>query len=180
MFDSERSGRRALSEVTLIVRIVGTGLATIGALMVFGIVFVNNHDLVKQTPVSIAKRDLHSLATALATYEIDNKCYPVLTKNNRYPLSARLRCLTTPVAYLSELPRDPFMDPQNTVLDTYYYDLVTPDNWRLISAGPDGIFEYAEVVFDPTNGTNSRGDIFVTLDYNWAGRTREEQRTDKR
>ncbi|HPR99963.1 MAG TPA: hypothetical protein PLA90_00310 [Candidatus Sumerlaeota bacterium] len=145
-------------------RIVGTGLITILLLMVLGRIFLNNCDLVKRTPESIARSDLHSLAVALESYEIENNCYPVVTTENRYPLSARLRCLTTPVAYLSELPRDPFMDQRDTILDTYYYDLVTPDNWRLISAGPDQIFEYGEVIYDGTNGTNSRGDVVLTSD----------------
>jgi Tfp pilus assembly protein PilE len=130
-----------------------------------------------RTKVVRALSDMRSLATAIETYSIDQKHYPAVTEQNQYPLSARLRALTTPIAYLNHLPSDMFKDQKNPVshpslVDTYYYDLKiveAPGNsqgvetqWRLISAGPDRVFEYGAVVYDTTNGTKSRGDLVWT------------------
>jgi hypothetical protein len=125
--------------------------------------------------------DMRCLATALETYSLDQNRYPAVTDWNALPLSARLRALTTPIAYLNKLPTDVFRDHRMPVfpigaVDAYYYDLQQPGvldpisvnprsketTWRLISAGPDLFFEYGLVIYDATNGTKSRGDIVWT------------------
>lgn len=97
--------------------------------------------------------------------------------------------LTTPVAYITTLPHDPFNSEKNPVysmvgpfytwqdlVDIYYYKLPTwgggywlPTQiakgkmWSLSSPGPDlreTMCEDATAIYDPTNGTVSRGDIY--------------------
>ncbi len=101
----------------------------------------------------------------------------------------RLAALTTPVSYMTSVPYDPFHpDTLNDVMISmffpappYPYLYLThggylafppytpanygrPDNWRLISFGPDTFFDAYSidklVAYDPSNGTVSTGDIF--------------------
>lgn len=154
--------------------------------------------------VSRSKNDLRTLATGLEAYAVDENHYPPAivrgtANDNTGPsiyftgatraISCRLIPLTTPVSYLSSIPRDVFTlpDPPPTpendgVCDTYDY---LPDTtlgrafssgcvWRLSSAGPDRVncfgggalsqgAAYGPNVggcsYDPTNGTTSAGDI---------------------
>lgn len=53
-----------------------------------------------RSKVSRAKADLRSVATAIESYAVDY---------NHYPLSRQAEKLTTPVAYITALPLDPFM-----------------------------------------------------------------------
>jgi type II secretory pathway pseudopilin PulG len=131
--------------------------------------------------VAKTKSDMRSLASALEAYRLDQGRYPVVTEENRSPLSARLRVLTTPVAYLTQLPPDIFQDRKKTKLpeggkETYYYfqettttldgNDTTPHSyvttWYLVSAGPDRVQECGAVIYDATNGTKSRGNIVRT------------------
>lgn len=100
------------------------------------------------------------------------------------------RSLTTPIAYLSALHDDPFRRGRQSrrVIESfaYYYATHPGTCWILASAGPDRILEadllayvdpdqcncdpnrfYAHlgglaVIYDPTNGSMSSGDIFRT------------------
>jgi hypothetical protein len=101
-----------------------------------------------------------------------------VTEENRSPLSARLRVLTTPVAYLTQLPRMFFrtgrkpISRRETRKPIIYFleTTATPESngavpphsdsakWRLVSAGPDCVQECGAVIYDTTNGTKSRGD----------------------
>jgi type II secretory pathway pseudopilin PulG len=179
MFCSERSRKQNSVGLTLIEFLISVGIIAIAAL----ICLPNYYEASQRSPVSGAQSDLRGLVTGLESYFVEQGCYPSVTDANRYLLSARLRVLTTPVAYLTKLPPDVFGDPQNPAfppgaMDTYYYDRVTTGTakadsstsysgqagWRLISAGPDRVFEYGVVIYDATNGTESRGDIVLTSD----------------
>lgn len=68
--------------------------------------------------VSRAQADMRSLATALEAYCVDNNRYPISTYATgdasnpigiKYPLSARMAAITTPVAFMTSIPRDPFL-----------------------------------------------------------------------
>ncbi|HBF34268.1 TPA: hypothetical protein DDW35_06865 [Candidatus Sumerlaeota bacterium] len=67
--------------------------------------------------VSRAASDMRSIATGLEAYMVDNNHYPfsrqinTTTHYNLVPLSARLKVITTPIAYMSSLPHDPFLPP---------------------------------------------------------------------
>jgi type II secretion system protein G len=142
--------------------------------------------------VSRAEADMRSIATAIESYRVDRNNYP--TENFIHPLNqgmlgtqnvVKLMPLTTPVAYISNLPNDPFArkgDILNQVDPiTYHYaalnDLMYPANpffagynlegvyclWILQSSGPDKDpepFQFPR--YDPTNGTVSVGNILRT------------------
>ena len=135
--------------------------------------------------VSRVKSDIRSLAVAVETYRVDN---------NRYlphkDTPADTVPLTTPIAYMTSLPRDPFESDKNPAymlvgnyytwqdLRHIYYDLgVTTWGggnwlmgtvagghcWSLSSPGPDmeeTMNVDATLLYDPTNGTISIGDVY--------------------
>lgn len=141
--------------------------------------------------VSRAKSDMRTMATALATYYGDHNAFPT---SNFTPRFRRFRPLTTPVAYLSSVPTDPFNPPDVNAgpfrsRGDYRYGAMPFSNpWRyiLVSDGPSltadsdpiqfypgyslGLFfgtvdGHDYTIYDPTNGTISRGDIFRASDF---------------
>ena len=92
---------------------------------------------------SLAKADMRTMATALEGFYIDNNAYPT-----------QLGLLTTPIAYITQIPQDPF-----TVGDAFGYFKIGDADWRLWSIGPDLKDEGGGVNYDPVNGTKSDGDI---------------------
>ena len=180
-----------------------------------------------QTRAKVArvKSDFRTIATALEAYCVDEGTYPNLyyyfhwegeVGNSLLRSWYNSHCLTTPIAYLSSTPKDPFGDSRlltndNQVLDASlsgrcylyrcgkagehpHYDLLTGefpkypyDIWVLISGGPDNLTEFydadselnidwfpwpftpdtqemasriIEKIYDPTNGTVSRGELY--------------------
>jgi type II secretion system protein G len=120
--------------------------------------------------VSRSKVEMQSISTALESYYIDNNAYPrYFCWNLRAttPTSIRLIPLSTPIAYMTSIPRrDPFGDPINIPegYDTYDYvdeqsiiDMCVDVNydmniwgghtwgraWRICGIGPDHIQSYA-------------------------------------
>lgn len=63
-----------------------------------------------RSKVSRAKNDLRSVATALEAYYVDHNRYPPDAQYQLPGFLERLRHLTTPVAFISSLPDDPFAD----------------------------------------------------------------------
>jgi type II secretion system protein G len=139
--------------------------------------------------VSRAESELRTIAVALEAYRFGETDYP--TENYNHPLNQpffgtqdciKLMPLTTPVAYLTSLPVDPFAK-RNDILNqvpplTYHYaalnDAMYPNNpffdgdneehlkglWVLQSSGPDCTpvpFQFPR--YDPTNGIRSIGNI---------------------
>lgn len=154
--------------------------------------------LLAQTRAKVAasQSELRVLAASLETYFTDNLHYPPATGVGQYyidgttfvtPVSRRLIPLTTPIAYMSNVPRDPFPSREGFAgnaqqLDTYdYFEADTRPaggsghtsgaTWRISSPGPDLYQAYGGflmgfdepnrkgVDYDPTNGTVSTGDI---------------------
>jgi predicted nucleic acid-binding Zn ribbon protein len=161
--------------------------------------FPNFMDESRRSPISRAKNDLRSISTALESYYVDYNCYPISSSNlsqNLYAcygsespmssqptfglLSSGFSNLTTPIAFMSALPYDPFA-PVLHAPYCYYTDRASK-GWILWSAGPDmkynltsrnigGIYNpgnpnmvsdaaLLSLTFDPTNGSTSRGDIW--------------------
>jgi type II secretion system protein G len=142
--------------------------------------------------ISRARTDMRTLATALETYAVDHNAYP---QSNFVPRFQRMIPLTTPVAYLTTIPTDPFNPPDTGAgpfrsRGDYSFGSMPLDSasrFALASDGPDlvndtdpirfypgytsGLF-YGQVpgftytLYDPTNGVVSRGDIFRANDYN--------------
>lgn len=119
-----------------------------------------------QSPVGRIQQDLRTIAVGLECYYIDNNCYP-----------DRLSRLTTPVAYLTRVPKDLFGPAEER---DFRYKTDAKRKWILQSHGPDGDYDMdlqlfldsdsdaqflqpqnpgAKYLYDPTNGTVGGGDI---------------------
>ncbi|MBN1476924.1 prepilin-type N-terminal cleavage/methylation domain-containing protein [Candidatus Sumerlaeota bacterium] len=160
-----------------------------------GIALPNFLEAQTRAKVSRTMADLRSVATALEAYRIDQNQYPAenypspdleMTPDGgtALPNQIKLRPITTPVAYITALPTDPFADiddPLNMIpAPTYHYaalnDVLYPgaaffsgDNplnrqcqWVIQSNGPDRSpssphWQFPE--YDPTNGTVSLGNV---------------------
>ena len=62
-----------------------------------------------RSKVSRVKADMRSLATAVEAYHVDHKHYPPVTlPAPQLPSIVRLVPLTTPIAYITTVPSDPF------------------------------------------------------------------------
>ena len=147
--------------------------------------------------VSRVKSDQRTIAVAIESYAVDNGVYPF--SDFSYTLQERLCKITTPIAYLSTLPADPFKRPSDTAYGEgsvsdptgayYLYNtgqttvgtvtggtIQSRSSWSLTSAGPDVNLDFPywpfgqnflngdtwqDKIYDPTNGTVSRGDIFL-------------------
>jgi len=163
-----------------------------------------------RSKVARAKADMRSMATALESYAVDHNSYPRFTTDAK-KLGDGLIALSTPIAYMSSIPQDPFglaWHPNDTnpraLLRMGYYELGSgranlrpsseipyPNNtWILESDGPDNVDNTANyrgvnlwtsqfpwvyltgtpqemkavagLIYDPTNGTMSEGEILRT------------------
>lgn len=186
----------------------GRGFTLIELLIVVGIIAIlsaiavpNFMEAQTRAKVSRVKNDLRAIDGAIAAYMTDfNSAPPTVNFFDPVP-SARLARITSPIAYLSSIPRDPFprrhtgvfeetilqIDPREP-LDMYVYNTAEADfglgvagsatqraQYSLASGGPDLALEfpyyafsrtfvntrvYLAYIYDPTNGTASRGEIF--------------------
>lgn len=162
-----------------------------------------------RSKVSRTKSDMRTLATGVSQYAVDWNCYP--------DQFSHLMFITTPVAYLSTLPQDPFManvspppppggGPPPPRIGEYRYGAMPiehPSRYAIASVGPDtyidtysndtadtwdvdngalgfypgysaGLFSddgaqveetrFKYIVYDSTNGTVSKGDVFRLSD----------------
>ncbi|MCX7719332.1 MAG: type II secretion system GspH family protein [Candidatus Sumerlaeaceae bacterium] len=181
-----------LVELLVVVAILAT-LSTIATM--------NFLDAQVRSKVAVVKSDLRLLTGALEAYHVEFRMYPPAKgysplPNTPFitPVSGRVRQLTTPVAYISSIPRDPFPAREAwyvddlDALDTYDYvdadavptrgsGLTSGGAWRISSAGPDLYQAYGGrpvsnldcnekgVDYDPTNGLRSTGDIVAVGPY---------------
>lgn len=184
------------------------GFTLIELLVVVGIISIlaavalpNFLEAQVRSKVSRVHSDLRMLSGALEAYGVDNNRYPPTVSFFQPVPSQRYLPLTTPIAYITSIPRDPFerrvsgnfealvrsINP-NEPLNLYQYNLgsntaglaggdlpTLARQYSLASAGPDGELEfpyyafspgfvqtgaYLQYIYDPTNGTVSRGEIF--------------------
>jgi type II secretion system protein G len=152
--------------------------------------------------VSRVKADLRSLATAIESYRVDNNAYPIGEWRPAIPtIETRWKQVTTPIAYITSIPIDPFGDPvenslpappfeyrvfdllvdnpdlagqHNFFVDLYSFDHSTETKWYASSQGPDMEAGAAQsgpapnsgsnlgLIYNPTNGTISIGDVIRT------------------
>lgn len=140
--------------------------------------------------VTKSKGEIRSIGIAMESYFLDWKVYPYESENDCDEPQLRTRCglawLTTPIAYMTSIPDDPFPDPGTDGREWYETGvLISPKvflgvaTWALWTRGPDGIdselnsdnaggaVTYREPGdgsndnYTPTNGTKSLGDIFL-------------------
>jgi len=78
-----------------------------------------------RSKVSRAKADMRTLATAIEAYCVDWRAYPWIWQNPGYDIP---RSLTTPVAFITSIPTDPFGP---TLRSDYFFVLgwSLPDNY---------------------------------------------------
>ena len=148
--------------------------------------------------VSRAMNDLRTCAVAIESYAVDNLRHPIGMNegaNMNPPLWSKLDTnplwgrLTTPVAYLTTVYNDPFVEKvgrgavgsRNPNQRAYFYNRNTPGGslyrhgflWQNYSHGPDGKAgapwlgamvnsNEPNNVYDSTNGTKSYGIIYWT------------------
>lgn len=156
--------------------------------------------------VSRVRSDMRTLGMGLELYTTDHRIFPPVTNFMVPSLYGRLVPLTTPIAYMTSLPRDVFY---NSSPEANHYNQLYPGEkkdvliyntgrasyglgndsggaanllrWSLTSLGPDRQLHwtyyafpenqivdpvtgqpggYLRYVYDPSNGTTSRGEIF--------------------
>ena len=81
-----------------------------------------------RSKVARVKADMRSLATAIEAYAVDYNTYPPndagTGPNSQFRMN-RIVCLTTPVAFMTSLPKDPFLPGATVVpgasLDAFQY-----------------------------------------------------------
>jgi type II secretion system protein G len=142
-----------------------------------------------RSKVSRVKSDLRTLATAMESYFVEWNKYPEDSDNVPVVGQRGFCFLTSPVAYITSLPRDPFNAPRPEASDTIapYYEMGTGSTnvrdgsdsvdtqcYHISSVGPDadddtdGNDAFPSVgggvadlkPYDSTNGTRSNGDIY--------------------
>ena len=148
-----------------------------------------------RSKVARAKGDMRTIATALESYHADNNRYPETYVEPRWE---RFFPLTTPIQYLTQIPKDPFHmrdDGENTIdwgprhgaYKMGCTPLESPSRWAMSSNGPDldedsvpikvypgfswRVFtgqdpDYDYMIYDPSNGTVSSGDVWRCSDAN--------------
>jgi general secretion pathway protein G len=174
--------RQAASGFTLIELLVVVAIIAILAAI------ATPNFLEAQTRAKIARvhNDLRAIATGLEQYAVDHNCYPPVPIALG-PRFRRFQPLTTPIAYLTDIPQDPFQsnDPHGHgrwKTGVYGYGAMSldkPSRWILCSDGPDRVLNMSHLqlmfypgyspdlftLYDASNGTVSRGDIMRMNDY---------------
>lgn len=181
-----RAGARARAFTLIELLVVVAVIAILAA-----IALPNFLEAQTRAKVSRAKNDLRTLATALEAYYVDANAYP---QTNFVPRFRRFLPLTTPVAYVTTIPQDPFNPPDAGAggfrrSGDYRFGTMPLEHayrWALASDGPDlvpstepiqfypgyspglffgGVSGFDFTLYDPTNGSVSAGDVFRANDY---------------
>jgi len=146
------------------------------------------------------RTDFRNLLVAMNAYHVDNNAYPPdgqgsapWAGNNWYDDIRPQTRLTTPVAYITSVPTNPFFDIHQsqtggpagqTGRGNYAFwaadrhPVLLPIWWHITSCGPDleasgaggksgpdvigRTPTHINTLYDPTNGTVSRGDLMLT------------------
>jgi len=130
--------------------------------------------------INITCLDMRFISNALESYYIDNSQYPLpdTSSTGKYVIP---HLLTTPVAYIDHLMRDPF-SPDNKEYYSYWSAYSPTGYYILAGYGPDGVsgnakapggrtldlrealqnpgLVFTSMTYDPTNGISSPGDIW--------------------
>jgi type II secretory pathway pseudopilin PulG len=131
--------------------------------------------------VSKARNDLRILSQSLQEYYSDYGAFPKSDISSGGARGLPIRgfisaVLTSPVAYIPNLPLDPF-SPKRSVYSYFTGATSTTQLWILISAGPDNDYDIdsegisgrnllepaallKKLSYDPTNGAKSSGDLW--------------------
>lgn len=163
--------------------LVEIALVLLFVLVLFAIAIPNFTEARYRAEVSRARVELNLIAASLETYRQDYPAYP-RNKVPRVPDPADMVPLTTPVAYLTRLPRLPksLQEPRVEIYPEYLNleQLYPPDKpfqmpppggsalYSVSNRGPDGEVDIKAatdpivyLIYDPTNGTASKGDTVI-------------------
>ena len=134
----------------------------------------SRQEMANVASLSHTKSSMWSMTTAINSYKVDHNVYP-----------QNLSALTTPIAYILEIPGDPFSPYSSNEHSEPLRYLVTRDTWLVWSAGPDRNYDLttqnlpdllrrisadtshtleilSPFTYDPTNAANSKGDVWKT------------------
>jgi type II secretion system protein G len=182
MYHTQKRSGFTLIELLIVVAIIGI-LAAIAVPN-----FLNAQIRAK---ISRAVSDMKTLETALEMYRLDSNDYPPANQaivpgsgDNYHPNEIRFYRMTTPIAYISSVPKDPFAtyaNPSDFAQWGWAYDYVNNYGgnhnggwghvWRINSWGPDGINSWGgqrdgscvngkpNFLYQTSNGLLSYGDI---------------------
>jgi hypothetical protein len=148
---------------------LNSGGAVSVAMILSAIAIPNFLEAQVRSKISRTKADMRTLSTAIESYNVDHGTYP---PGNRDELRETPNMLTTPVAYITRIPEDPF-SPESGGKICYY---LKGNDYLLYAAGPDRVididpeadfdpqdrYKMIDKIYDPTNGTVSKGDIIRT------------------
>ncbi len=139
--------------------------------------------------ISRALAEERQIAVALESFFLDNGCYPLSVDASRTDAalmkdmfgnltsahienasgsSIKRIYMTTPIAYIAQVPSDPHRGRGNEY--GYLYMSDGSSYYAIVSYGPDGVpdiapdtdkFRLAQLIYAPSNGTYSRGDIIT-------------------
>ena len=158
-----------------------------------------------RSKVSRAKADMRTVVLAIESYRMDNNHYPTYHYSDmvegylEFHIGGKVpgwgvpdpdwdgrNPLTTPIAYITSMPVDPFHtyrgEPREAreylyvnwryairqvtsptwMQERFRYSLERDGDYRLHSRGPDCYGPDPGTPYDPTNGTRSRGDVMYS------------------
>jgi len=121
------------------------------------------------------EKDPFNLGGSVTEWFIGGNCVDIYSQTSPFPGPNQI---TTPVAYLSALPEDPFHEPEeddpfetmhlmyvnwehyNDEINVFHPVLEMWGSWRLTSGGPDlSRHDSLWITYDPTNGLTSLGQV---------------------
>lgn len=141
---------------------------------------------VTRSNITSAYAEMRTIGTALEMYNVDYRAYPQAVLVRR-----ELSVLVEPVAYIESVPRDPFNErrpygygarevarPTRWILNSYgadrssdtdgddldFYPGYTPYLFIGLQSKPNVNEFWDYMVYSPTNGTISKGDLYMTSD----------------
>lgn len=144
-------------------------------LSIVGLIAAQNYEEYSlESKIIRVKTDLRAYTIANQSYFMDHNAYsgyPITVNFSEQFFFPRLIGvqLTTPVAYLKELSFDPFVDNSFTGVNLHYRIYSNFDAFIITSWGPDKRLRSQRsnfpisgniVIYDPTNGLESVGDIY--------------------
>jgi prepilin-type N-terminal cleavage/methylation domain-containing protein len=164
-----RSSAFTLVELLIVVAIV----AILAAIAV-----PNFLDAQTRAKVARVRSELRFLANGLEAYRVDSRTYPPGPIPYYHPgRTVETWRVTTPLAYIATVPRDVFAPrPGDATLGGpfglggiylhYVNDPALDEYWLVFSYGPDGNMEPDALRYDPSNGTVSDGDLYLSAPRN--------------